>query len=33
MSYRIWIVTERRWRLYPAFSVALSVAALVIAIW
>lgn len=33
MSYRIWIVTERRWRIYPVASVALAVAALVIAIW
>ena len=33
MSYRIWIVTERRWRVYPALSVALSLAAFVIAVW
>jgi hypothetical protein len=33
MSYRIWIVTERRWRAYPAFSVLLALAAFVIAVW
>lgn len=33
MSYRIWIVSERRWRVYPACSVLLSVGGAVISFW
>jgi len=33
MSYRIWVVSERRWRVWPACSILLSLAAFGVAIW